>query len=268
MPAIDRWMLSRLQEHIRPATEAMDKLAVRKAIHTIMYELDQDFQWYQKRTKERGEESKSIVDYVVGEVIDAQVKMLAPVAPHVCEELWEMRGNKEFVSLTPWPRPDQSKIDIGAEENEKLVMSVLEDTQNILKATGVKPKKVCYYVAAPWKWQIWLSALEKSATGKVAQKDLMKELMAKPELRAKADKVSKFVGQTTDELNRMAEERKKQLLQIKCIDEAQTVKEAKSFLEKELNAKVEVYGEEEPKRYDPKSRAQLAKPYRPAIFIE
>jgi leucyl-tRNA synthetase len=268
LPAIDRWMLSRLQEHIRLATEAMDKLAVRKAIHTIMYELDQDFQWYQKRTKERGEESKDIVGYVVGMVIDAQVKMLAPVAPHVCEELWEMRGNKEFVSVTPWPRPDESKIDIGAEENEKLVMSVLEDTQNILKATGVKPKKVCYYVAAPWKWQIWLSALEKSATGKIAQKDLMKELMTKPELRAKADIVSKFVGQTTDELNRMAEERKKQLLQIKSIDEAQAVKEAKSFLEKELNAEVEVYGEEETKRYDPKSRAQLAKPYRPAIFIE
>jgi len=205
---------------------------------------------------------------VVGMVIDAQVKMLAPVAPHVCEELWEMRGNKEFVSVTPWPQPDESKIDIGTEENEKLVMSILEDTQNILKATGVKPKKVCYYVAAPWKWQIWLSALEKSATGKIAQKNLMKELMAKPELRTKADKVSKFVGQTTDELNRMAEERKKQLLQIKSIDETQTVKEAKSFLEKELNAKVEVYGEEETKRYDPKSRAQLAKPYRPAIFIE
>jgi leucyl-tRNA synthetase len=268
LPAIDRWMLSRLQEHIRMATEAMDKLAVRKAIHTIMYELDQDFQWYQKRTKERGKEGKDIVDYVVGTVIDAQVKMLAPVAPHVCEELWEIRGNKEFVSVTPWPQPDQSKIDVGAEENEKLVMSVLEDTQNILKATGVKPKKVCYYVAAPWKWQIWLNALEKSATGKIAQKDLMKELMAKPELRAKADKVSKFVGQTTDELNRMAEERRKQLLQIKSMDEAQTVKEAKSFFEKELNAKVEVYGEEETKRYDPKSRAQLAKPYRPAIFIE
>jgi len=57
--------------------------------------------------------------------------------------------------------------------------------------------------------------------------------------------VSKFVGQTTDELNRMAEERKKQLLQIKSMDEAQAVKETKSFLEKEFNAKVEVYGEEE-----------------------
>ena len=113
-----------------------------------------------------------------------------------------------------------------------------------------------------------MSTLEKAAAGKVAQKDLMKDLMAKPELRAKADKAAKFIGQTVDDLNRMSEERKKQLLQIKSIDEAQALNEAKRFLERELKAKVDVYGEEETGRYDPKSRAQLAKPYLPAIFIE
>jgi hypothetical protein len=46
------------------------------------------------------------------------------------------------------------------------------------------------------------------------------------------------------------------------------LKDAKSFLEKELNAKVEIYAEEDLARYDPKARAQLAKPNRPAIFIE
>jgi leucyl-tRNA synthetase len=268
LTAIDKWMLSRLQEHIRKATEAMEKLAVRKAIHTVMYELDQDFQWYQKRTTDSAGKGKATVAYVVREVTGAQIRMLAPVAPHMCEELWEMMGEKEFLSLTPWPTPDESKIDILAEEKEKLITDVLEDTQNILKATGATPRKVCYYIAAPWKWRAWLEALEKSATGKIVQKDLMKTFMAKPELRAKADKVSKFIGQAVDEINRMAEERKKQLLLVKLIDETQVLTEAKGFLEKELKAKIEVFGEEETERYDPKSRAQLAKPYRPAIFLE
>jgi leucyl-tRNA synthetase len=246
----------------------MEKLAVRKAIHTVMYELDQDFQWYQKRTADSARKGKTAVTYVVREVTDAQIRMLAPVAPHMCEELWEILGEKEFLSLTPWPTPDESKIDIVAEEKEKLITSVLEDTQNILKATGATPKKVCYYVAAPWKWQAWLDTLEKSAAGKIVQKDVMKTLMAKPELRAKADKVSKFIGQAMDEINRMAEERKIQLLLVKLIDETQVLNEAEAFLGKELKAKIEVFGEEETERYDPKSRAQLAKPYRPAIFIE
>jgi leucyl-tRNA synthetase len=177
-------------------------------------------------------------------------------------------GGKEFVSLTTWPSADESKVDIKAEESETLVKNVLEDTQNITKATGVVPKRVCYYTAASWKKQAWLNALEKSASGKVTQKDMMKELMVKPELRANAEKVSKFVTQMLEELRRISEERQKRLLQVKSIDEACVLKDAKSFLEKELNAKVEIYAEEDLARYDPKARAQLAKPNRPAIFIE
>jgi leucyl-tRNA synthetase len=96
----------------------------------------------------------------------------------------------------------------------------------------------------------------------------MKELMAKPELRAEAEKVSKFTVQITDDLNRMAEERKKRLVQVQLMDEVQALEEAKDFLAKQLNAEVNVYDEEDAERYDPRSRAQVAKPGRPAIFIE
>jgi leucyl-tRNA synthetase len=268
LTALDRWMLSRLQEHIRKATEAMDKLAVRKAIHTVLYELDQDFQWYQRRASEKDKKRKSAIEHVHRQIIDAQVRMLSPVAPHLCEELWEMMGSKQFISLSPWPAYDEYKTDVTAEEKETLIMNLLEDTLNITKATGVTPKKICYYVSAPWKTQAWMSALEKSVAGKIAQKDLMKDLMAKPELRAKAAEVSKFIGQISEELNKTSEERKKRLSEIESIDETQALAEAKNFLEKELRAKVDVFSEEDPKRYDPKSRAHIAKPYRPAIFIE
>jgi leucyl-tRNA synthetase len=268
LTAIDRWMLSRLQEHIKKATEAMDKLAVRKAIHGVVFELDQDFQWYQRRTTEHDAKRKPTTAHVHQQVTGAQVRMLTPVAPHVCEELWQMMGGRDFVSLSQWPTPDESKVDIRAEENETLIKSALEDTLNIIKATGATPKKICYYVAAQWKWQTWLKALEKSASKKVTQGDLMKELMMKPELRAKAEKVARFTEQIAEDLNRMAEERKKRLLQIRLMDEAQALREAKDFFKKELNAEVNVFDEEDPERYDPKSRAQLAKPYRPAIFIE
>jgi leucyl-tRNA synthetase len=265
---LDRWMISRLQDHINRTTEAMDKLAVRKAIHTTIYEIDQDFQWYQKRTSSQKLERKTIAEYVHRRVADAQVRMLAPIASHICEEMWEMMGGKGFVSLNPWPSADESKVDIKAEESETLVINVVEDTQNITKATGVVPKRICYYTAASWKRQVWIKALEESTRGKVTQKDMMKELMAKPELRANAEKVSKFITQMLEELNRISEERRKRLLEVKSIDEACVLKGAKSFLEKEFNAKVEIYEEEDPARYDPKTRAQLAKPNRPAIFIE
>ncbi|MCL6578087.1 MAG: leucine--tRNA ligase, partial [Candidatus Bathyarchaeota archaeon] len=263
---IDKWMLSRLQEHIRKATEAMNKLAVRKAIHTAIYELDQDFQWYQKRTAKQKE--NSVKAYVTGEVLDTQIRMLAPIAPHMCEELWEMMGKRNFVSTSSWPTPDETKVDIIAEENEALIMNVLEDTANIIKATGIKPKKICYYTAASWKWKAYSKALEESVSGKIQQRDLMKELMANPDLRTKAEKLAKFVNQILEEVNHMPEERKKKLTQIGIINESQTLKEAENFFKKELNAEIDIYDEESAERYDPKGRAQLAKPYRPAIYIE
>jgi leucyl-tRNA synthetase len=270
LTAIDRWMLSRLEQHIRNATAAMNKLAVRKAIQTVLYELEQDFQWYQKRIADRSQDSKRkiIGVYVCHEVLDAQTRMLAPVAPHVCEEIWEMLGGKDFIAQTPWPTLDESRIDVKAEENETLIMNVLEDTMNIMKATGAKPKRVCYYTAAPWKWKTYLKALEKSASAKVLQKDLMKQLMQEPELKANAEKVVKFAGQITDEINRTSEEAKQRHTQTGLLDESQALEEAKGFFQKELNAEIHVYNEEDPKRHDPKQRAQLAKPYRPAIYIE
>ncbi|MEM3577157.1 MAG: leucine--tRNA ligase [Candidatus Bathyarchaeia archaeon] len=265
LSALDKWMLSRLQWHIKRTTEAMEKLAVRKAIQTILYELDQDFQWYQRRMTEANNGAAS---YVISEILNAQIRMLAPVAPHVCEELWEMLGGENFVSTASWPTPDESKIDIEAEEKETLIMSVLEDTFNIVKATNITPTKVYYYAAAPWKWRIYQRALAKSVGAKISQKDLMKELMEDTELKAKAEKVAKFLSQILDDVNRLPEERKQRLIQIKKIDEYQTLKGAEKFFKKELKAEIYIYSEEGPECYDPKKRAQQAKPFRPAIYIE
>jgi leucyl-tRNA synthetase len=265
LSVLDRWMLSRLQWHVKRATEAMDKLAVRKAIQTVLYELDQDVQWYQKRMTE---ENGGATSYVISEILNVQTRLLAPVAPHICEELWEMLGGKGFVSTAGWPKPDKSKIDIEAEEKETLIMNVLEDTLNIVKATGITPTKVCYYTAATWKWKTYQKALLKSVGTKISQKDLMRELMGDPELKAKAETIAKFLNQILDDINRMPEERKQRLIQIKEIDEHQTLKDAERFFKKELRAEIRVYSEEDPERYDPKKRAQLTKPFRPAIYVE
>lgn len=266
--AIDRWMLSRLQDHIKKTTEALDKLAARKAIHSVLYELDQDFQWYKRRTTDKKGNRGTAITYVSGEVLDAQIRLLAPVAPHMCEELWKMVGGKGFVSIASWPEYDAAKTDVKAEENETLIISVLEDTLNITKATGVSPKRIYYYAAAPWKWKVYLNVVEKSVGAKIQQKDLMKELIADPALKAKAEKVAKFALHIIDEVNRMSKERKQRILQVGIIDEVHALNEAAGFYEKEMNAEIRACDEEDANRYDPKTRAILARPYRPAIFIE
>jgi leucyl-tRNA synthetase len=268
--AIDKWMLSRLQDHVRKATEAMDKLAVRKAVHSVLYELYQDFQWYQRRIRnERGQgKRKDAAAYVFGEIINAQARMLAPVAPHICEELWEMTGGKNFVSLSSWPKVDESKVDVRAEENEALIMGLLDDTQNIIKATGMRPKKMCFYTAAPWKWKAYLKALEKSVSAKVVPSDLIRDLMKDPDLRARAKEVAEFVIKIVDEANHMSEDKRQKLTKVGVVNETLVLNEANDFFKQELDAEIHFYNEDDSERYDPKNKARTAKPYRPAIFIE
>jgi len=127
---------------------------------------------------------------------------------------------------------------------------------------------VCYYAAAPWKWKVYLKSLEKSVSTRIVPSDFMKELMGDSELRRIAKRVTKFTQQIIEEVNRMPDDRKRRQLQIGIVDESQILREARSFLEKELGAEVFAYHEDDPKRHDPKSRAELARPYRPAIYIE
>ncbi|MGQ9641418.1 MAG: leucine--tRNA ligase [Candidatus Bathycorpusculaceae bacterium] len=265
LTTVDRWILSRLQEHIKMATEAMEKLAVRKAIHSVLFELDQDLQWYQKRVK--AAEGNATAN-ILKETLNAQIRMLVPFAPHICEELWEMMGGEGFASLSMWPTPDEAKVDVKAEENETLIMSLLEDTQNIVKATGIKPKRICYYTASPWKWKAYLKIIEKSISLEASQKNIIKELLQDPKLKAKAKEVAEFANKIMEEVKRMPEERKQKLLKIGVFNEKQAIEEARSFLEMELGAEIKVYSEEELQRYDPKDRAKVSKPCRPAIYIE
>ncbi|MDO9509216.1 MAG: leucine--tRNA ligase [Thermovirgaceae bacterium] len=42
---------------------------------------------------------------------EALLTCLTPVAPHICEELWNMMGNEGFISLRIWPTIDESALE-------------------------------------------------------------------------------------------------------------------------------------------------------------
>lgn len=259
--SVDRWLLSAIQNRIDTVTRAIEILKTRTAAEVALFEFWNDIKWYLRRTKNPNPE-------ILREVANVWVRLLAPFAPYISEELWHLLGNEGFVSTAPWPKFDSSKVDVKAEENEILVKNLIEDTVNIVKATRMTPKKICYYTAADWKWNAYLKILEKSSSQKVQIRDVMRELMKDPELRKQAKKVAAFAGSLVSELNAAPEDQKRRKLEIGRVDEKAVIEEAKEFLEKELNAEISVYSEEDFQRYDPKNRAGMAKPYRPAIYIE
>jgi leucyl-tRNA synthetase len=61
------------------------------------------------------------LDRIPREVADGFVRLLAPIAPHVCEELWERMGNEGSVAYADWPSYDD---ELAAEETVTMIVQV------------------------------------------------------------------------------------------------------------------------------------------------
>lgn len=260
----EKWMLSRLQSCIRDTTAAMDKLRAREAVHHALYELEQDLSWYLRRAAARS----GVNPEVVKRVLDVRVRVMAPFTPFMSETIWSMMKKKGFVSTAEWPQPDATMMDERAEEVENLVRTTVEDVASILKTTGMSAKKLYLYTAAEWKWQLYLKALEIASKGPVAIPELMKATSADPALKARLKEISKLAPRLTKDVQSTAQDMQEKRRRLGRINERKALEDAAGFLGKEFKCDVAVFDELEDRRYDPKARAQIAQPFRPAIYME
>ncbi len=265
---LDRWMLNQLNEAVKEASDSMEKLRVRQVINRALYQLDNDLSWYQRRLgpKKSKNDSRS---QVLREVLETRARLLAPIAPHTAEEIWSLLGNRGLVAKASWPEADASVSDMSADQAESLVRQTLEDTSEILKATGLGAKRVVYYTAADWKWKIFLKAhqyYDRMEAGE--QGDFIRDVMSEPEFRKLGKASAEYAGKMIRQLRQSPPELRKERMGNGQLQEKMVLQEAVEFFSSELKAKVEVSGEDDSGTYDPKGRAKLAEPYRPAIFVE
>src|SRR2546430_10190705 len=111
-----------------------------------------------------------------------KARIFAPLATHVAEELWAAIGNKGLVAKAEWPKPNDKLVDRIAEASESVIKDTLEDTSEILKATGLTPRRVTYYVAAPWKWRIYQKALDAAVKSQNDQGNFIRVVIYEPGL--------------------------------------------------------------------------------------
>jgi leucyl-tRNA synthetase len=244
----------------------MEKLRVREVINTILYHIENDTAWYQRRLGLR-KKSHDGRDRVLKRVLDFKARMIAPLAPHVAEEMWTSLGNKGMVAQAAWPEFDESLHDSEAEAGESIVRQTLDDTAEILRATGLTPKRITYYVAAPWKWHIYQKALNMVVEGQSAQGTFIKDIMSEPELRNVGKPAVDFASKAIKQLSQMKEELRKSRIGLE-LKELKILGDAERFFAREFKAEIHVWQEGGKGVTDPKGRARFAEPYRPAIFVQ
>lgn len=263
---LDRWMLSRLNTAIQAATTAMERLRVREVVNIVLYHLENDAAWYQRRLgpkKTKGDARNQ----VLRQVFDSKARMLAPLAPHVADEMWFTLGNKGLVVRAEWPKPDDRFHDKTAEASESIVKQTLEDTGEILKATGLTAKSITYYAAGQWKLSIYQKALTAAQSDPKRQGEFIKEIMSDPKLRAIGKPAADYAAKSYQQATQMKEELRESRVGVQP-NEKKVLEDASDFFRREFRAEIHVSQEGEKEIRDPKGRSRFAEPYRPAIFIE
>jgi leucyl-tRNA synthetase len=265
----DVWISSRLQNVIVDTTSAIEKFRIREALHNILYLMDNDLEWYEKRKLAK---NKSIFNSYLKEFIETRIKLLSPFAPYFCEEVWEIMGNDSYVSLVQWPESNQSKITLKSEDNERLIQSIIFDIQKITKVTKMVPKKISIYTASSIKCTLYrkiLDRIQRQATPNFGQimKEFVNDNEVKDLVKRNPDLVKKIIDDILSESVNVRERRMK----IDSFDEKIPLEDGKSLLVSEVgNNQLElyIYSEDNNDKYDPKQKSKFARPYKPAIYIE
>jgi len=260
----DIWIQSRLSKLISEVTESMDKMRLRESLHHILYGFDSDLQWYMKRATAKNRDN---VSGVLNKVLTTRVSMLSPFAPHIAEEMWEKLGNSEMVSKSSWPK-EEEQTDDKAVQNESLLSSVMNDISNITKVTKIAPKKIIIYTADNWKSKAYHKILSGVNSGETNVGIFIKELISQKETEY-VKKDPNFVKKTLKDILSEPTELRKTKMYAGEIDENEIISnELSSLIETDYGIKLQVFSENDSEKYDPKNKARMARPYKPAILIE
>jgi len=239
---IDFWLISKIHSRIRSATEHYEKTETRSALQEGLFNLYNDIRWYLRRADSYSD--------VIQQAVEILIKLVAPVVPHICEEIWEKLGHKEFISTSKWPEYDEKKINKELDMIEELILKVLGDSREIIKVLKIKkPKELILFVSPSWKYEIHKEARKSTD-------NLIERIMKNPEIKKHALKAVDFAKKLTKTPN---------LLPILSSErEYKALREAKAFFERESKAQTVTILRAEKGKH---RKAEVAEPGRPGIHI-
>ena len=117
--------------------------------------------------------------------VDVAVRLLAPVAPHLAEELWETLGRDGFVAEAAWPTASVDRDTV--ERRRRLVANTREDVRDIVDVAGIDdPERIDVVVAPDWKYDALEIAIDSDAD------NLISELMGESHIREQGDAAASY----------------------------------------------------------------------------
>ena len=125
----DKYLDNRLNKTVKEVTQDIEDFKFNLAIIKIMD--------YTNYLKER--------ETITKESLEVLIKLVSIFTPHIAEEMWEKIGNKDFISISSWPKFDKNKINEDIDKEEKMIDNIRKDIITVLKLVNIKPSKIYLY---------------------------------------------------------------------------------------------------------------------------
>ena len=136
---LDKWILSKAEKLTKKVTDALETCQFNIAMEEI-----RNFTWhvfcdcYLEAVKDRlykpdfyGKEKREAVQYMLYTVLYRILQLLAPITPHVTEEIYQImyaeEKSRKSIHLSPWPTLNEKHVDEEAEKRGDLIMAVITE---------------------------------------------------------------------------------------------------------------------------------------------
>ncbi len=254
---VDAWLAARMQTRIARIHGFMEEYDLRSCSNEVYFEIPQDFRWYLRRG---GRNRAALM-----RALEAWVPLMAPVTPHIAEEMWQSLGREPFVSTAQIGPGAMTEATAAEEAKERLLERLISDVAEILKVTEIKPRRVVVMAAPKWKHEMVADAI-RDVNGRPEVSALIKAAMARVRTAEAKKEVPALAKELAAELSRIAPGERR--LAMVVMDDLAVLMRAGKFLESEFGCAVEVFSADDPARTDPKGKARYARPGRPAVYVE
>ena len=254
-PEIDAWILSKYNQLVKEVRQEMDIFDLTKAVRKIQNFINEDLSnWYIRRNRRRFwasdlSQDKKAVYNTTWEVLEGVVRLCAPFAPYLTEELYQHLTGKESVHLADYPQVNEDLIRAEIEEPMDLVRELVSLGRSARDEAQIKVRQPLSKILVDGKYRDTigdLSALMKEELNikEVAYENDLGEFMdytLKPDFKVAGPvlgKNVKLLGKALNSIDPLEVVAKLDAEgQMEIVFEGQTLTITKDFIDVRINAK-------------------------------
>ncbi|BFH73699.1 leucine--tRNA ligase [Sulfurisphaera javensis] len=246
----DLWLLSIFKKYVEEVDKAYENLDLRSVYITVYYTLYETMRDYIELTN--GKVNKD----TIRKTVSLWLKLMAPITPHLAEELWH-KFNNSFIVTEKFPSPDEIECDEKSLLKVEYLRNIIDDVRTLSNELGKEAEKVIIYVNDDEKLKDLLKKAIIAIKGRKSLRDFILE-----------NNVDEKIAKKVYELANILPPLMKDLIVQNDIDEEEVIVQNIQFLLSKLDvSEIVVYTSTDEKVPNIMGKKELALPYKPGIAI-